>query len=315
MRTTPDVFACVPYSIPAHVPVSVSIERRKPQTPPNSDEKLNLQASLLAVVILAERSTFAKVISTVWNEAVDEAARLAAIEAREIDPGVATAFSEAAYSVTRSRIMDELVDQCVIDLTGPQGGLWPDARATAAVADGVVYHARGEVMSELIGKAVEELTVSGEAEKLMSDATAAQSARGQRGAEGGADEATGGGGMAVSGADGDIKFDLREVMPSHETHQGTTTAGAIETAPPPRSSCSALALVGVDDRLHGTIEDEGTHAEEWGGGGRRSVMTEVEAAVLVQAALRRKAVYRKTKTLVARNFVRMYDPGEGAFYW
>ena len=295
--------------------VSIRFCLTKKQKQPGLIQMKTPQASLLAVVILAERSTFAKMISTVWNEAVDEAARLAALEAREIDPGVATALSEAAFSLTRSRIMDELIDQCVIDLTGPQGELWPDARATAAVADGVGYRVRGDVMSELIDKAVEELADSGEAEKLISDA-AARRARDERGGKGEADEATGAGGLARAGANGELTFDLdpREVMPSHQTHQRTMTSVAIETIPPPHSPCSALALVGVDDGLHGSIEDECTEDREWEANGRGE-MTEVEAAVLVQAALRRKAVYRETKSLVARNFIRMYDPGEGAFYW
>lgn len=288
----------------------------KKDIPTNPDGKKYQQASLLAVVILAERSTFAKVISTVWNEAVDEAAHLAAIEAREIDPGVTAALSEAAYSLTRSRIMDELIDQCAVDLTGPRGELWPDARATAAVADGVGYRVRDELMSELIDEAVGELTGSGEAEKLMSDASAARKAREESGEEGGADEATGGGGMALLGPDGvNFNFDPREVMPSHETHEGATAVEAAETAPLPRSSCSALVLVGADNKLHGNIEDELPNDDgEWRDNGG-AAMTEVEAAILVQAALRRKAVYRETKTRVARNYIRMYDPGEGAFYW
>lgn len=271
------------------------------------------------MVILAERSTFAKVISTVWNEAVDEAARLVGAETRDIDPGVTAALCEAAYSLTRSRIMDELIDQCAVDLTGPQGELWPDARATAAVADGVGYRVRCEVMSELIDGVVGELAESGEAEKLMSDAAAARRVREEReegGEAGETDEDTGGGGVALLGADGESALlDLRrDVVASDETHQGTPTAGGAETVPSPRSPCSALALVGVDDERHGSIEDDGTNCGEWRESGR-GVMTEVEAAVLVQAALRRKAVYRETKTRVARNFIRMYDPGEGAFYW
>lgn len=269
------------------------------------------------MVILAERSTFAKVISTVWNEAVDEAAHLAAVEAREIDPDVSAALSEAAYSLTRSRIMDELIDQCAVDLTGPQGELWPDARATAAVADGVGYRVRDELMSELIDEAVEELAGSGGAAELMSDASAARSTKEESGKEGQAHEAAGSGGMALPGVDGELNFnpDLREVMPSHETHQGTTTAGTAETATSPRSSCAALALVGADDEMHGSIQNEGASDDGERTDLGRAVMTEVEAAVLVQAALRRKAVYRETKTRVARNFIRMYDPGEGAFYW
>lgn len=268
------------------------------------------------MVILAERSTFAKVISNVWNEAVDEAAHLAATEAREIDPGVTAAFSEAVYSLTRSRIMDELIDQCAVDLTGPRGELWPDARATAAVADGVGYRVRCQVISEIIDKAVGELTGSGEAEKLMSDAAAAQRIREERVEEGGAGEDAGSGGLALPGADEEFNVDLRsEVMPSHETHEGTTAAEAAATASPPLSHCSTLALVGVDGERLDSIEDECTNVAKWRENGRGVVMTEVEAAVLVQTALRRKAVYRETKTLVARNFVRMYDPGEGAFYW
>lgn len=263
------------------------------------------------MVILAERSTFAKVVSSVWNEAVDDAAHLAAMEAREVDPGVTDALSEAAYSLTRSRIMDELIDQCAVDLTGPQGELWPDARATAAVADGIGYRVRCEVMSELIDKAVEELAGSGEAEKLMSDAAAARRSRAERGEGGGAGEDTGDGGTALPGAE--LHFDLRrEMTPSHATPQGTTTPGDTVTAPPPLPSCSALALVDRDDEWNGGIEDNGGGEWRENVGG---VMTKAEAAVLVQAALRRKAAYRETKTLIARNFIRMYDPGEGAFYW
>lgn len=272
------------------------------------------------MVILAERRTFAKVISTVWNEAVDEVAHLAAIEAREIDPGVTAALSEAAYSLTRSRIMDELIDQCAVDLTGPQGELWPDARAMAAVADGVGYRVRFEVMSELIDNAVGELSGSGEAEKLMSDGAAARRTREEGDKDegkGGEDVGGGAGGTALPEAvDGRLSVDplRRESMSSHETDKGATTGSAAEKPSPPVSSCSALALVGVDDERHGSLGGESTHGREWTENGR-SAMTEVEAAVLVQAALRRKAVYRQTKTLVARNFIRMYDPGEGAFYW
>lgn len=263
------------------------------------------------MVILAERSAFAKVISTTWNEAVDEAAHLAAAEAREIDPVLTAALSEAAYSLSRSRIMDELIDQCAVDLTGPQGELWPDARATAAVADGVGYHVRSEVMSELIDEAVGELTGSGEAEKLMSDAAAARRTREARGLEGEADEDTQGGSMALPEVGREFSFDAREATPSNETNQAPTL-GEAGTAPPPPSSCSALALVGVDHGVHGSIEDE--CGGEWRESGT-GLMTEEEAAVLVQAALRRKVVYRETKSLVARNFIRMYDPGEGEFYW
>lgn len=255
------------------------------------------------MVIIAERSTFAKVISSVWNEAVDEAAYLGALELREIDPGVIAALCEAAFTLARSRIMDELIDQCITDLTGPEGELWPDARAMAAVADGLGYQVRCEVMSELINAAVAELADSGEAELLMSEAAAARSRTQESGRDGDTDEntwwAAAGGALADPGSGA-----------GHET-QGEV------------SSASVLVGVAEAHQLEGSRKDGVEHVhnqeerqsdEEWGLNGR-GAMTETEAAVLVQSVLRRKAVYRDTKALVARNFVRLYDPSHGAFYW
>lgn len=303
------------------------------------------QASILAAMIIAERSTFAKVISAVWNETVDEAARLTALELRGIDPRVAAALSEAACSSARSRIMDELIDQCTVDLTGPEGELWPDARAMTAVADGLGYQVRSEIMSELIDAAVLELSASGEAETLMSEADAARRRRQESGlGEGredlGEEEAraevhgdrSAGGGVIVPGYDGCSSEPGREAMPDCETPSETAMVAAGGTA-----SSSVLTLKGaahevhkrklsVDERVHGSTgegDDGGGQREEKGrqfsdsgsGAVSNDGMTEVDPVILVQSALRRKNVYRKMKTKVARNFIRMYDPGERAFYW
>lgn len=125
------------------------------------------------MVIIAERSAFAKIISAVWNEAVDDAAAAesaARREHREVSPAIADTLSEAASAVARSRVMDELIDDCVLDLTGPQGELWADARAMAAVADGVGYRVRCDVIEEMLEASIIELQASGEAEQLMSGA-------------------------------------------------------------------------------------------------------------------------------------------------
>ncbi len=276
------------------------------------------------MVILAERSTFAKVISSVWNEAVDKAAHLGALELREIDPGVVAALSEAGATLARSRIMDELIDQCVTDLTGPQGELWPDARAMTAVADGLGYQVRCEVMSELIDAAVAELADSGEAELLMSEAAAAPSRRQESGAGADTDENTWwDGDNVLPGADGALVDPGIGAVPAFETREGATGASATTSL---SSASSTSALVGVaethqaggsgEDGVERTIHSEEARQSDgkWGGDGR-GAMTETEAAILMQSVLRRKAVYRDTKALVARNFVRLYDPNHGAFYW
>ncbi|CAN0078753.1 unnamed protein product [Ectocarpus sp. 12 AP-2014] len=287
------------------------------------------QASLLAVVIIAERSTFAKVISAVWNETVDEAAHLIALEDREIDPGVASALSEAACSFARSRIMDDLIDQCGVDLTSPESDLWADARPMAAVADGLGYQVRSKVMSELVDEAVLELAASGEAEELMSEAALARRRREDELREGGeatdeADGVTGGGDAVASGVGGEALEEMGYLEARATDGDGlwlhsTPTAVA--------ASSSALVLAGADDVRRSLEEAGGADGEgrressvdrSSGSSGRSSggnTLAETEAAVLMQSALRRKAAYREMKKVVAQNFIRMYDPGEGAFYW
>ncbi|CAN0127432.1 unnamed protein product [Scytosiphon promiscuus] len=301
------------------------------------------QASTLAVMIIAERSTFAKVISAVWNEAVEQAAHISALELRGVDPRVSAALSEAACSSARSRIMEELIDQCAVDLTGPEGELWPDARAMAAIADGLGYQVRSEVMAELIDAAVSELSVSGEAETLMTEADAARQRRQEaqrrkkqqrtRVDEAGAKkpgDGLPGGGMIVSCDDGTLLESGEEVTLDH-TGQSETVPGASgvkafpSVLPLEDADETQKQIPGVGDRGVGSSRegaDGGSRTEYMrqqlstsGNGSENSKMTEAEAAVLVQSALRRKAVYRRMKTMVARNFIRMYDPGEGAFYW
>ncbi|CAM9498618.1 unnamed protein product [Hapterophycus canaliculatus] len=294
------------------------------------------QASILAVMIIAERSTFAKVISAVWKEAVEEAAHLTAVELRGIDSRVTAALSEAACSSARSRIMDELIDQCTVDLTGPEGEMWPDARAMAAISDGLGYQVRSEIMSELIDAAVLELAVSGEAEALMSEADDArrrrrETGRGEGGRENEVEDATAeeygdrsaGRHVMVSGDGGTLSQPGREAIP-HDYETQSETAGvaslALKGAHKEQLSelsfedggrCSSEGRAGGE----GWKEAVGLRLSDGVNGAGNNGMTEVEAAVLVQSALRRKAVYRKMKTKVARNFIRMYDPGEGAFYW
>ncbi|CBJ48322.1 hypothetical protein Esi_0002_0053 [Ectocarpus siliculosus] len=288
------------------------------------------QASLLAVVIIAERSTFAKVISAVWNETVDEAAHLIALEDREIDPGVASALSEAACSFARSRIMDELIDQCGVDLTGPEGDLWADARPMEAVADGLGYQVRSKVMSELVDEAVSELAASGEAEELMSEAALARRRREDELREGGeakdeADGIAGAGDVVASGGGGKASEEMASLGARTTDDDGGSRRHSTATAV--AASSSALVLVGADEVRGGLEEAGGTDGEgrressvdrTGGSSGRSSVgstLAETEAAVLMQSALRRKAAYREMKKVVAQNFIRMYDPGEGAFYW
>lgn len=113
------------------------------------------------MVIIAERTTFVKVISAVWNEAVDEAAHLTTREKRGIDPRVVDIFSDAASTLTQANLAEALIDKAVFGLTGPHGEFWPDARAVAAVADGIAYRVRSDVMDELLEAAVYELECSG----------------------------------------------------------------------------------------------------------------------------------------------------------
>lgn len=305
------------------------------------------------MVILAERSAFAKVISTVWNEAVDEAAHLTALELREIDPGVIAALSEAAHSFARSRIMDELIDECTVYLTGPEGDLWPDAKAMEAVADGVGYQVRCEVMSELIDSAVAELAGSyGEgAEILMLEAQGSlprirPEKKGEAREKG-----------TVDRDDDTTIMDYvieRRAPSSHEGQQETekvkvsSTRSSSSSSSYPSSSTLAPVTSAEAQRPRSSVDDTGWHGSSSeveqkegrangeertgssdrkyrrssgnnsgssGSNGNDGMVAEVQAAVLVQSALRRKVVYREMKSMVARNFIRMYDPGEGAFYW
>lgn len=126
-----------------------------------------LQAALLAVIIIAERTAFVKVISAVWNQAVDAAAHLIAREKRGLDPRVVEVFSDAASTLTQANLAEALIDQAVLGLTGPDGEFWPDARAVAAVADGIAYRVRSDIMDELLEVAVCELECSEESKSLM----------------------------------------------------------------------------------------------------------------------------------------------------
>lgn len=308
------------------------------------------------MVIIAERSAFAKIISSVWNEAVDEAAESTARrEHREVSPAIADTLSEAASAVARSQVMDQLIDDCILDLTGPYGELWADARAMEAVADGVGYRVRCDVIEEMLEESIVELQRSGEAEQLMSDAER----RGKEGEAAGdasrasaaeAETTTTTAAVAVAAAaevaateerlseatDGEVAahlalgaVEVQQEEPSIDAQGDTTTTAdavvAMDTSSPVTGG-GALALHGVEAATPwNEIGDDPYRG--WEGGeadfGNNDTMTRIptpgmsqeDAAVVVQSAWRRKAVYRGVRTLVAQNFVKLYDPAHGSFYW
>lgn len=321
------------------------------------------------MVIIAERSVFAKIISAVWNEAVDEAATAesaARREHREISPAIVDTLSEAASAVVRSRVMDQLIDDCILDLTGPQGELWADARAMVAVADGVGYRVRCDVIEYMLEASIVELQESGEAEQLMSDAerkrgreaeAAVNAANASEAAAAAAaameeedlSEATG---EAVVAATHLVVLGVAEAAqqekPSVDAQEETaTTADAAATDDnllSPSVTGGGRGALGLDERYVFTTGDdevEESFRQGWEGGGTNgarnydtsaaiiSIAQEdaavaaqsaptpspEDAAVVVQSAWRRQMVYRGMRTLVAQNFVKLYDPAYGAFYW
>ena len=316
------------------------------------------QAALLSVVIIAERSAFAKIISAVWNEAVDAAAAesTARREHREVSPAIADTLSEAASAVARSRVMDYLIDDCVLDLTGPEGELWADARAMAAVADGVGYRVRCDVIEEMLEASIVELQESGEAEQLMSDAErirgkeaeAACNANRASAAAAAAEEETG---EAVVAATHLVVLGTTEAAqqePSVDAQEDTPTtadAAATDDVLPSNITGGGGGALGLHrEGVSITGDDEGGEGSRqgWEGAETRGASNygtaaarisnvpqedaaiaaqtpplspEDAAVVVVQSAWRRKAVYRGMRTLVAQNFVKLYDPAYGVFYW
>lgn len=311
------------------------------------------------MVIIAERSVFTKIISAVWNEAVDEAAAAesaARRENREISPAIADSLSEAASAVVRSRVMDQLIDDCILDLTGPQGELWADARAMAAVADGVGYRVRCDVIEDMLKASIVELQESGEAEQLMSDAerrreeeaeaagNAANASEASAAAteEEDLSEATG---EAVVAATHLVALGVAEAAqqenPSVDAQEETdTTADAAATDDnvfSPSITGGARGALGLDEKDVFTTGDDEMGEIGWTNGARNcdalaarlsiskqgaadaeqsvSMPSPEDAAVVVQSAWRRQMVYRGMRTLVAQNFVKLYDPAYGAFYW
>lgn len=70
--------------------------------------------------------------------------------------------------------------------------------------------------------------------------------------------------------------------------------------------------------MHTTCGEPSADKHSGGSGVNITIMSsfvEERAAIMMQSALRRKAVYRDTKVLIARNFVKLFDPGSGHFYW
>ncbi|CAM9752623.1 unnamed protein product, partial [Laminaria digitata] len=281
------------------------------------------QAALLSVVIIAERSAFVKIISAVWNEAINEAAAAestASLEQRKVSPAIADTLSEAASAVARSRVMDKLIDDRVLDLTGPQGELWADARAMAAVADGVGYRVRCDVIEDMLEASVFELQESGEVERLMSDA---ERRRGEE-AEAAGNAARAGDSAAAAAAAAAAE---EEEGLSEATGGAVVVAtplvvlGAAEAAQQEEPSVDAqgdiastafTADVAVTDDTCLSVAGGGGGG---GGGALGFLHGKEDAAVVVQSAWRRKAVYRAVRTLVAQNFVKLYDPAYGTFYW
>lgn len=298
------------------------------------------QATLLATVIIAERVVFAKVISTSWKEAVDEATHLATCELREVDLTVVNALSDATVFLVRSRVMDELIDQVVLDLTGPQGEFWSDARAMAAVADGVAYRVRCDVMENLLEELVSELQDSGEAEDLM---FADKAWKGQNVDTGDGESRT----VAKSeelwaAKDGFGAMSSALVVVESQKEPNTGLSGITTASTTAMSTAGITPTLGGDETYsHGEglaakeTYGDGRHSRGWNAGNNDSdgighspnketttameicdsdLITE-KAVVMVQSALRRKEAYRRTKTLVARNFIKLYDPASEAFYW
>lgn len=373
-----------------------------------------MQAALLAVTIIAERGAFAKVVSAVWNEAVDEAAHQAVGERREVPPAVADALSEAAYSVARTRVMDDLIDQCVTDMTSPDGEFWPDARAMTAVVDGVAYMVRCDVMDEMIEGSVLELLGSGEAETLLVDAAARREGeqnvnfevprgvevvdgrrlsngeerterligRAQGGAAGcegdglgvewagepdpGADRGVGmreegtvrgtansNGGGAPSTGGNEARGTAADIWTKAEGSNAASASGergscgkdddkSPRSTPVPVQSDTlpdSCTNVDVSSTISGgeiVLRERGDSAAASDGSGGRSdgkhdsssssipivdarstlrSSVDLRAVLMVQSLVRRKAVYRQTKSLVARNYVKLYDADSGCFYW
>lgn len=273
------------------------------------------------MVIIAERSAFAKVVSAVWNEAVDEAAAQSTTrEVFEVSPVVADALSEASYSLVRSRLMDELIDQCVLHLTGPAGELWADARATAAVADGIVYRVRCDIMEELINTSVLTLQESGEAEQLVSDTKREANPTTLEGS------AMGGGGLPNLTSETPAVSSALVAVETQGEEEPSTTSSFVDTTTTTRSAIEIYGAGGASPAEHNSngcqsaIYGSNAVVDSTDGSDNTAaaIVTsapEAKAAVMLQSALRRKAAYREAKAMVARNFVKLYDPGSGAFYW
>lgn len=280
------------------------------------------------MVILAERGAFAKVISAVWKEAVDEAARQHSREERRITPEVAEALSKAGYSIARSIVMDKLIDECVTDLTKPGGEMWPDKRATTAVADGIVYRVRDAIMTETIDTLLAELLASGDAASLMSAAALQRRERDSRQGRQTSIVAVDNRILPVEanfsgeGLYGEAKSRWEVGQSEEDWGNPSNRRVAIESDVDTGSwTTEPLAECHDDDGSSNTNDFQQTAPETIDrvrSKARKTITisaSEEQAAVMLQSAFRRKAVYRRTKALIATNFVKLFDPMSGSLYW
>lgn len=345
------------------------------------------QVVILYTIIVAEKSAFSEVVSAIWNEMVEEAARLHSRELREVPLELADALSEVVCLKVRTVVMDGLLDECVVELTGLGRDLSPEGRAAAAIADGVVYRVRSNVMERIIDESLSRLFESGETEELTSEVTSRRtshaehkmghssdvegsmnvledtrseresdaqrerrlgsSERGQSN-KGFSDEApVVGTGTMEEGDEKHYPSGGHCCKPGHDgNHQSRQPGGE---APPGRLTWTAAeSWASCEDDSSGAIDPTEDAVQLPCGGdkdhlssssfasteafqeGDATILTaaiipratiagrfsaDTRAAVIIQSALRRRAVYRATKVLVARNYVKIYDPSSGCFYW
>lgn len=343
---------------------------RSPAPLPNSSRRrMEDQVALLSMELSAEAAAFAAVVSAVWHEAVDEAARLLSREHRQAFPGVLDALAEVAVGRARPLILDGLVDECLLELTGPGGELSQDGRAAAAVAEGLTHRVRDAVADEIIDATLEELVQSGEARELVrrkastdrldqqSDVDTSSHVGNQ--AEPSAGEVTpgeregsestwpkdsdwtgendeGGGpsqgdwvtkgigtsagpsrtsgpappydpkmGLAPAWPEDEARFDAEasETRPANTLSQDGSASlrGASSPDPPPKINVSR-GTAAPDHAVGSVVDPSATTFEE-------------RAVIVIQSAFRRGGVYRRIRRLIARNFVKLYDPSSGCFYW
>lgn len=288
------------------------------------------------MIIIAERTAFVKVISAVWNQVVDEAAHLITREKRGLDPRVVEVFSDAASTLTLANTAEALIDQAVLGLIGPDGEFWPDARAVAAVADGIAYRVRSDIMDELLEAAVYELEHSGESETLVLGHTVGIN-------HGDEEDGAGGDSSTSSGETTLIRpschllsftlypwrflsrgFDETNTISRCIVRITMITAVTIRISKPPCAGVETSRGTCADgmntDDLYRKEEPQPSPVLTM----TSTVLSPpsgvldakvIHAITVIQSAQRRKAAIRETRSLVAQNFTKMYDAQSGSLYW